>query len=101
MNVGWNVETLFVFGGITSAIALIKEIISNRIEITPSSTVQPPKVEFFSERNQLENLKELEVKLNKEIQHQEIAIKLIYHSLLRLNSVKSLNEFTSCLDLVG
>jgi hypothetical protein len=89
MNVGWNVETLFVFGGITSAIALIKEIISNRIEINgQSSTVQPPKVELFSEMNKLKNLKELEVKLNQEIQHQEIAIKLIYHSLLRLNSVK-------------
>jgi hypothetical protein len=86
MNVGWNVETLFVFGGITSAIALIKEIISNS-RIERKETLQPPNVEIFDTP---ENLKDLEVKLNQEIKHQEIAIKLIYHSLL-INSVKKLS----------
>ena len=95
MNVGLNFETLFIFGGFASAIAILKDYIpyfkTNRKKKIKEIIINEPNVELFDINKKLKNIKDLEEYLNEEIMNQKIAIKLIYFSLLRNNTVSDLD----------
>eukprot|EP01080_Neovahlkampfia_damariscottae_P009895 gene9895-2217_t len=89
-NIGLNFETLFIFGGFTSALAIIKELLwnyKNEVIKEKKEIINEPDIELFDKNKKIKNIKDLEEYLNEEIMNQKIAIKLLYFSLLRNNTI--------------